>query len=64
MPTYDIQIGVQILSDSPSYLAVGRVDFKFPDDITQASIGPNTTVELDFSEMSPPYTLERLSVFP
>ena len=63
MPTYNIQLGVQADPVSQSYLTVGRVDLKFPDDITQATIGPNTTVELDFPQMSPPYTLERMSVF-
>jgi len=60
MPTYNIQIGVQNEPISQTYIGVGRVDLKFPDDVTQATIGPNTTVELDFSGMSPPFTLERL----
>jgi hypothetical protein len=60
MPIYNIQIGVQPDSNSQTYLAVGRVNLQFPDGITQATIGPNTTVNLDFSGMSPPFTLERM----
>jgi hypothetical protein len=60
MPTYNFHIGVQAEPTSQTYLAVGRVDLKFPNDVTQATIGPNTTVELDTSGMNPPFTLERL----